>query len=107
MIKTKRYYNDSELVMPYKAHLLFFLEYRTPAVFHATREVLERLDRIQTNFFTALLKINLAPLAARRDVAMLGLIHRTVIGKGPNHFRECFKACDGRHLEDPRQISKG
>ena len=49
----------------------------------------------------------MAPLAARQDIAVLGLIHGTVIGKGPNHFRECFKACDGRHLEDPRQTSKG
>ena len=40
----------------------------------------------------ALMVFNLAPLATRRDVAMLGLIHRTVLGKGPEHFRNFFRA---------------
>ena len=34
---------------------------------------------------------NLAPLATRRDVAMLSLVHRTVLGKGPKHFRRFFR----------------
>ena len=115
LIKTRRYYTDAELVSLYKAHLLSYLEYRTPAIYHATREILERLDRIQTNFLrnagiddiTALLEFNLAPLASRRDMAMLGLIHRTVIGKGLDHFKEIFKKRDGRQLEDPRRAAKG
>ena len=32
------------------------------------------------------LVFNLAALACRRDIAMPGLIHRTVLGTGPNHF---------------------
>ena len=32
--------------------------------------------------------MNLAPLAARRDIAMLGLIHRAMLGRGPAQFRE-------------------
>ncbi len=32
----------------------------------------------------------LAPLGARRGMAMLGAIHRTVIGKGPQHFHRWF-----------------
>ena len=32
------------------------------------------------------LKWRLAPLQTRRDVAGLGLIHRTVLGQGPIHF---------------------
>ena len=34
----------------------------------------------------------LAPLAVRRDIAMLGLIHRTVLGRGPEQFRTIFRA---------------
>ena len=34
----------------------------------------------------------LAPLAVRRDIAMLGIIHRTVLGRGPVQFRTFFKA---------------
>jgi hypothetical protein len=115
LLRTKRYYTDAELVTLYKAHLLSYLEYRTPAIYHATRDVLERLDRVQTNFLqdagisdvVALMEFNLAPLAARRDMAMLGLIHRTVIGKGPNHFKDHFKISDGMCLHDPRSSDRG
>ena len=53
----------------------------------------------------------LAPPAARRDMALLGLIHRTVLGKGPAHFRQFFvldeyarKESKGKHqlqLKEP------
>ena len=36
---------------------------------------------------TAFMDFNLAPLNLRRDIAMLWLIRRTVIGQGPQHFR--------------------
>ena len=39
----------------------------------------------------ALLHYNLAPLCARRDLAMLGLIHRAVLGQGPPLFRKYFR----------------
>ena len=38
-----------------------------------------------------LLFFNLAPLATRRGVAMLGLIHRSVLGCGPRHFASMFQ----------------
>ena len=78
--------------------MLSYLEYRTPAVYHATCTVLGPLDRLQDSFLRkagvttleGLMVFNLAPLAARRDMAMLGLIHRTVLGKGPEQFRNFF-----------------
>jgi hypothetical protein len=99
ILKTRRFYCDAELIGLYKAHLLSFLEYRTAAVYHARRDVLERLDRVQQRFLrdcgvdeeTALFNFNLAPLAVRRDIAMLGLIHRTVLGGGSQDFKEHFK----------------
>jgi hypothetical protein len=109
----------------YKSHFLSFLEYRTPAIYHAKREALGRLDNVQSRFLreagiddiTALMKFNLAPLATRRDIAMLGLIHRTVLRKGPHHFREHFQReatpppgvtrHHGRHLVDPRHSHQG
>ena len=38
----------------------------------------------------ALLHYNLAPLETRRDIAMLGLIHRSVLGCGPRHLANMF-----------------
>ena len=98
------------MISLYKAHLLSFLEYRTPAVYHATRAVLTRLDAVQSKLLrdigvdevTALAEFHLAPLAVRRDIAMLGLIHRTALGKGPPQFAEHFHR-QGRFLHDPRR----
>ena len=53
---------------------------------------------------------NLAPLNLRRDIAMLGLIRRTVIGQGPQHFRQFFYAASRpnrrseRHIRHSRQL---
>ena len=40
----------------------------------------------------ALLHFRLAPLNSRRDMGMLGVIHRAVLGEGPDHFRKHFQA---------------
>ena len=88
-----------------------------PAVYHVRRDNLGRLDNVQSQFLrdagideaSALLTFNLAPLSTRRDIAMLGVIHRTVLGLGPPHFQKHFKLATAgtgrhsRHLEDPRQ----
>eukprot|EP00969_Alexandrium_andersonii_P269227 11899382-Alexandrium_andersonii.AAC.1 len=39
----------------------------------------------------ALLRFGLAPLAVRRDIALLGMIHRTILGKGPSQFAAFFR----------------
>ena len=77
LLRTRRFYTDADLVILYKAHLLSFLEYRTPAIYHATRDVLARLDAVQSRFLTnagvskvdALVHFHLAPLSVRRDIA--------------------------------------
>ena len=82
----------------FKCHVLPVLEFPTPAVYHAATTLLDSLDRVQRRFLRevglseeeALLNHNLAPLNTRRDMAALGLIHRTVLGLGPPHFRTWF-----------------
>ena len=115
LIRTRMFYTDAELILLYKAHMLSYLEYRTPAIYHAKRDVLQKLDMIQSKFLNhcgvdetaALIVFNLAPLAARRDIAMLGLIHRTALGKGPQHFKELFERGSNGRLVDPRQSIGG
>ena len=101
--------------MLYKAHLLSFIEYRTPAIYHATRLCLSRIDAIQNRFLKdvgidnveALVEFHLAPLSTRRDMAMLGLIHRTALGKGPQQFQTFFRKHDSAlTLHDPRAGSR-
>ena len=57
----------------------------------------------------ALVTFRLAPLAVRRDIAMLGVIHRSVLGRGPDHFNKFFVLGPSvvskhrRQLLDPRR----
>ena len=124
--RSARFHTDREMVNLYKSRVLGYLEYRTPAVYHATCTTLQPLDKVQDRFLRqagvtqleALLHFNLAPLSTRRDTAMLGLIHRTVLRKGPEPFQRFFviqeatrrpftrlqsrRERHGRQLVDPR-----
>ena len=60
----------------------------------------------------ALFACNLAPLQARRDIALLRVIHRSVLGKGPPHFAAFFKRTDdathhGRHSLQLQEYQDG
>ena len=67
-------------------------------MYYATATALEVLDKLQTTFLKelgltpldALKKYNLAPLETRRDVALLGVIHRIVLREGPPQFQQWF-----------------
>ena len=60
--------------------------------------MLDNLDKVQRYFLRevgltaneALKDFNLAPLCSRRDMALLGLVHRTVLKQGPEHFQKWF-----------------
>ena len=89
---------DAHTIHLYKAHVLSFIEYRTAAIYHATGAILRPLDRFQRRFISnlgitgeeALIAFNLAWLEARRDMAMLGLIHRAAVGQGPIQLQTLF-----------------
>ena len=92
-------FSTSGFVRLYKSQVLSYIEYATPAVYHAPVFFLQRLDLIQQRFLdsigisavAALLEHNLCPLSTRRAISMLGLIHRTVLGKGPKQFKRFFR----------------
>jgi len=101
LLRTRRFYTTSELVILYKSHVLPVLEFPTPAVFHAASSVFELLDKVQGRFLCevgltpedVLLFFHLAPSCCRRDMAALGLIHRAALGLGPPHFLKWFFPC--------------
>ena len=72
-----------------------------------------QLDRVQDRFLReagiseieGLLHFNLAPLCVRRDIAILGLIHRTMLGQGPGHFRRFFEFHERRDVHATRLAS--
>ena len=93
-MKTKRFFTTPEVMVHYKARVLSFLEYRTPVLYHCCSTSLDEIDSVQRQFLRemgmtqeeALVNFRLAPLQTRRDIAMLGVIHRAVIGCGPPQF---------------------
>ena len=84
--------------MLFKQHILSFIEYRTPGIVHAATSVLQPLDNVLTKFLDdigmtqleALLHFNLAPLHVRRDIAMLGVIHRATLDMGAPALKSFF-----------------
>ena len=50
----------------------------------------------------ASMRFNLAPLEARRDIAMLGLLLTTVLSRGPPHVKQYLLLDSGKKLKDPR-----
>ena len=120
LLRTRRFHTDAELINLFKAHVLSFIEYRNCAISHASTSVLAPLDDVLTRFLNslhinalqALVYFNLAPLHTRRDIGMLGVIHRSVLGLGPSCFSRFFRPSPApppsrrrryhcHHLEEP------
>ena len=82
--------------MLYKSQILSYLESGSVAFFHAPDTIMNPLDRIQQRFLReigvskkdAILRFNLSPLAIRRQIAALGLLHRRVLNKTPSVIGE-------------------
>ena len=83
ILRCRRVFKTSELVRLYKAHVLSYVESRTPAIHHAARTTLDAIDRVQKRFLQsigvteleALTEYRLVLLSARRGMAMLGLLN--------------------------------
>ena len=91
LLRARYHFSIPELMHLYKAQILSYIEGSTPALYHAAASVLERIDRVQARFLrqigvsdvAALVDYRMAPLPSRRDIAMLGMLHRIVMGKAP------------------------
>ncbi len=89
LLRSRRFHSRAALVRLYKAQVLSFLEAATPAIAHACPTLLDRIDRVQRRFLReigvteieALEHFGLAPLCVRRDIAMLGFLHKAAHGK--------------------------
>ena len=98
MLKSRKFFTTPELVRLYKAQILSYLESSTPALYHAAASVLALLDRIQWGFqrevgfseIECLRNVRLAPLKSRRDMAMLGVLHKINLGIAPPQLQALF-----------------
>ena len=110
LLRSRRSFNTVDLIVQYKQQVLSYIEYRTPALYHATASVLGQLDRTQDSFLrelgidraAALMDFNLAPLSMRRDIALFGMLHRAALRDGAPQLREVLKRrAEGWMLVDP------
>jgi hypothetical protein len=99
LLRTTRYYNNADLVRLFKCNVLSFIEGATPAIYHAAPSILTPLDDLFESFLThigisfecALAEFNLAPLSMRRDIAMLGMLHKVSLDAAPNSLCRLFR----------------
>ena len=99
LLRVRRFYSTPDVVMLFKSHVLSYIEYRTAGVHFASTSVLNELDDVQTRFvrqlgldeISAFMSFNLAPLCVRRDIAILGVIHRAVLRAGPPQLWKFFR----------------
>ncbi len=80
VLRPRRFFTTPELFRLYKSLVVSFIESGTPGYFHAAESVLDCIDRVQRRFLremdmpeeAALINFRLAPLRARRGMAILG-----------------------------------
>ena len=111
LLRTRRFYSTLDLVMMYKSHVLSYIEYRTPGIHFACTSVLQDIDDVQKRFLhqielseeIAFLEYNLAPLCVRRDIAILGCIHRAAMHQGPPALWKFFRRAEVTRAYNTRQ----
>ena len=88
LLRARRFFTTAELVLQFKSHVLGVVKCRTARLYHTEDSVLKPVDALYDRFLRevgltaeeAFLVHNLAPLCLHRDVAMLGLLHKCVLG---------------------------
>jgi len=110
LLRSRQYYNTAELVYQFKTNILPMIECSTAAVYHASDTVLKPLDQIEGHFLRDLgltvdesfSKYNLSPLCFRRDVAMLGLLHKCTLGTAHENLRALLPPAPFQHQSSYR-----
>ena len=98
ILRSRAYFTTPELMRLYKAHILSYIESGVAGYFHACDSTLACVDRVQARFLRAvglteeeaLLNFRLAPLSMRRCIAILGFLHRVVLGLTSTQIGELF-----------------
>ena len=88
ILRTRVYYSTPELVNQYKTHIWGLVEVHCGGYFHAAPSLLDKIDQVQSIFLyklgvsekDAFLDHNFAPSSLRRNIAILGLLQKRVLG---------------------------
>ena len=102
ILRPRRFFTTPEVVRLYEAPVVSYVESGTPAYYHAAPSVLDCINRVQRRFLRALtmsdvdalVHFRLAPLETRRDIAILGLLHRVNLGLVSKQIEDLFPKMD-------------
>ena len=90
ILRTRQHYDAKDLIGQFKTHIWGIMEQNNGAIFHASRYLLEKLNSCQRNFLkkldmneeAAFLDFNFAPPSLRRDIGILGMLHKRILELG-------------------------
>ena len=96
ILRTRAYYDRQILVAQFKTHGWGILEIHNGAIFHASKTHLDKIDGLHRNFLNelgisqqqAFFDFNFAPPMLRRQIGILGLLHKRVLGSAHPVFQE-------------------
>ena len=89
ILRTRGYHSIPDLIMQFKTHIWGLMEAHMGGIFHATSTRLDKIDHEQDRFIRelgisaegAFEEFNFAPPTLRRNICILGLLHKLVLGK--------------------------
>ena len=96
LLRTRAHYDVGAMITQFKTHIWGIMEMHSGGIFHAATTHLDRLDDAQCGFLEkievseedAFLVFNFAPPVLRRNIAILGLIHKRVLKQCHPAFSE-------------------
>ena len=88
LLRTRAHYDTTSLIDQFKTNVWGFMETHSGGIFHAATSILDQLDNSQKHFLdelgvsqeTAFKDHNFAPPILRRNIAVLGMIHKRTLG---------------------------
>ena len=98
LLRIRTIYDVPELFNQHETHIWSRTEYRNGTILHAAPSQLARIDSMQRGFLKelhvseidAFSKFNFALSVLRRDIDILGLLHKRILGLAHPRFEELF-----------------
>jgi len=89
LLRTRGIYNHKDMFQQFKTHIWGGMEYQNGVILHAAPSSLDKIDRLQRHYVhelqlteeSAFLDYNFAPPSLRRDIGILGFLHKRVLGQ--------------------------
>ena len=89
ILRTRTHYDTATLIQQFKTHVWGLMECQSGGIFHASTTLLNKIDGTHRRFLrdigvseaAAFLEHNFASPTLRRNIAILGALHKRVLGK--------------------------